>query len=223
MSTVAQAETALAVARVEEQKQKREDARREIQRLTAEGAKLKAELEPLVTQVKQAQNERLHLHGQLLQARSQIASYSAPLDPLTFPSAKDEAERRKQLAAWQEQQKELLKQHRTVVERESVRPYAVKVQQTLVRLQYEIANLTAIAEGRRPGQLAEGGLFTVGEDFLGNSQCGPPRHLGDSGVRRITQRRGLHSPGLGSFPTTGVESVGPRLRLFDMWSNAASS
>jgi len=170
MSTqaVAQAETALAAARAEAEKQKRDDAKREILSLSAEGAALKAELEPLAAQVTTAQNDRLRITGQLAQARNQINTYAAPLDPLTFPSEQDERERRRKLAAWQAKQRELLAQLEDARLRESVRPQAVALQRRLETLRFAIQNQSAIAEGRRPGQI-EGGITTVGEDFLGHT------------------------------------------------------
>ena len=175
--SVTQAEAQLKVALASEAKQKRENAKAEIQRLSAEGATLQAELFALAAQIKQAQADRLQLHGALVNARTQLIAYSQPLDPLTFPSAKDERERVRQLAAWQQRQRELLAQHTAACERESVRGHAVQLKRKLEHLQYEIQNQTALAEGRKPGQLAEGGVFTGVEDFLSGSQYGPPRRM----------------------------------------------
>jgi chromosome segregation ATPase len=172
MSTlsVAQAETQLAAAQAENAKQKRENAKREIQRLRAEGATLTKELRPLAAQVREAQAERLKLHGLLLQARNQINFYAAPLDPLTFPSDEDIAEHGKQLTLWRNRQKELLAAHEDCVRREGVRAEAVTLQKRLEHLQYSINNLSAVAEGRRPGQLEGGGVFQNVEDFIGHTQ-----------------------------------------------------
>ena len=167
MSAVAQAEQQLAAARAEEAKRKREDAKQQIKRLTAEGANLKAELKALAAQINSAQADRLRLHGQLVQARNQINIYAAALDPLTFPTEKDERERLQQLAARQARQKELLAQHEDAVRRESVRMHAIQVQNELRRIQYELENQTAIAEGRKPGEVS-GGAYMGVEDFIGS-------------------------------------------------------
>lgn len=164
---VIEAERQLAAARAEEAKQKREQAREEIKRLAAEGAKLKAELEPLVAQIKSAQAERLRLHGELVRARDAILRYSVPLDPLTFPSAADERERLRQLAAWKARQKELLALHEDAVRRESVRMHAIRLLNTLRQIQYQLENQASLAEGRRPGQVS-GGVYIGVEDFIGS-------------------------------------------------------
>ena len=165
--SVIEAEAALTAARAAEAKQKRARAIQEIKRLTAEGVKLKAEVELLAAQIKGAQADRLRLHPELMQARNQIATYSAPLDPLTFPSAADERERLRQLSSWKARQKELLAQHEDAVLRESVRMQAIQLLNTLRRIQYEIQNQTAIAEGRKPGQVS-GGVYMGVEDFIGS-------------------------------------------------------
>ena len=170
MPTVKQAEQDLATARADEQKQKRDDATRELKRLTAEGAKLQTELQGLAAQINEAQHTRLRLHGLLVQARQQIEAYSEPLDPLTFPTDADEAYRIEQLGLWREKQRDLLSKHRAAVERESVRPYAISVKNRLERIQYEIVNLTTVARGGRPGDLVEKGINYVREDFIGNMQ-----------------------------------------------------
>jgi len=105
----------------------------------------------------------------------QGAIYSALQDALTFPSAKDERARVRQLAGGQERQCELLAQHEDAVRRENVRPHAVFLQQQPTKDPIRNPESNG-AEGRQPGQLAGVGLFTVGEDFLGNSQCGT-RHM----------------------------------------------
>jgi chromosome segregation ATPase len=166
MSTaVAQAEAALARARAEDAKQKREDAMVEIKRLSREGAELLKQLRPLTAQIKQAQQERLNLHGQLLQAQQQIAVYSAPPDPLTFPSDAEIEAHAAQLVLWQDRQKSLLRQHAAAVQRESVRPHAVTLNNRLEHVEYEIRNLSAVAEGHKPGEI-QGGLFIGVESFL---------------------------------------------------------
>lgn len=164
MSTIAvvQAEAALAIARAEQAKQERENATREIKRLTTEGVKLRAALHKLIKQVNNAQTDRLILHSELQKAREQIGIYSEQLDPLTFPTPEDEAKRVMQLGLWQERQVELQRLHKEACRRESVRVQAAEMQQQLLNMQYEIRNLMAIAQGRRPGQLPQGGLSRVG-------------------------------------------------------------
>jgi hypothetical protein len=174
MTTATELRQQLARAVDEEARQKRAEAAKRIEALSAEGAALTAELEPLAAQINAAQNERLRLHGELLQARNQVNIYSAPLDPLTFPSEKDEHDRLEQLAAWKKRQQELLELHSDCVRKESVRPSAVALQRRLSQLTFEIQNLSAVAEGRRPGQI-EGSVSMGVEDFLGSSQVGPPR------------------------------------------------
>jgi hypothetical protein len=164
----------LATAEADEARQKRAAAVERVKALAAEGAQLRAELEPLAEQIRTAQNARLRCHGELVRAREQISALSAPLDPLMFPSALDEHNRVEQLAAWRARQQELLTLHADCVRREGVRPQAVQLQRRLETLTFQIQNLSAVAEGRKIGEV-EGGVSQGVEDFLGASQFGPPR------------------------------------------------
>src|ERR1700686_4984953 len=175
MTPVAELRQQLKEAEVEEARHKATQAKEQIARLGAEGAKLQTELLALASQINAAQKERLALNGHLINARNQIRAYETPLDPLTFPSDADEHNRVEQLALWKQRQRELLAKHEDCVRRESVRPQAVALQKRLEQLQFEIQNLTTIAEGRKPGQI-EGGVYQGMEDFLGASQVGPPRN-----------------------------------------------
>lgn len=107
-TAVTQLELQLAGALATEARQKCEDAKAEVQRLRCEGAELLAEFRPLAVQVRDAQNERLKLHGLLVQARNQIATYSSPLNPLTFPSDDEIRAHAEQLETWKQRQKELV-------------------------------------------------------------------------------------------------------------------
>ena len=167
-TTVIRAQNKLRVALSEEAQQRRENAREEIKRLSAEGAALRAELEPMAAQVRRAQNDRLRLHGELVHARAEIARYAAPLDPHEFPTAKDEAVRAKQLRWWRAEQKRLLAAHEDARQRESVRIEAIRLQNRVNQIHSQLNNLTVVAEGRELGR-AEGGIFTTGEDFLGHT------------------------------------------------------
>lgn len=42
------------------------------------------------------------------------------------------------------------------------------------QVEFEIGNWSAIAEGRKPGQIT-GGVYAGVEDFIGSPQRGPPR------------------------------------------------
>jgi hypothetical protein len=162
------AEQQLNAARAVAETQRREEAKQEILRLRHEGAALLKRFRPMAAQVKQAQADRLRLHYELLRAKNNIAAYRAPLDPLTFPSDEEVAEHARLLVAWQATQQKLLAQHEDACRRESVRVHAVAIQDRLIHMQFEIQNLTAIAEGRRPGEMAKGGLSMGVEDFFGN-------------------------------------------------------
>jgi hypothetical protein len=170
MSTmsVAHAEQALVTSRAAANKQKREEAAAEVKRLSAEGSVMRLELEQIIPTVMQAERDRLALHAQLHNAMKQIAYYSAPLDLSKFPSKKNHADHAEQLVVWKKKQKELLVQHADAVRRESGRLRGIELQSELVRLSHSIANWTAIAEGRMPGEIV-GGRYTVGEDFLGHT------------------------------------------------------
>jgi chromosome segregation ATPase len=165
--TVADARAQLTRAEALETKEKRENAKREIERLRRDGAALLKQLRPLAAQVTEAQRNRLRLHGELNNARQQIDFYSTPLDPLTFPSDEDIAAHAQQLTLWKQRQRELLKQAESVRQREAMRPQAVALQDRINRMQFEISNLTAISEGRRPGDVAGGGISQGVEDFIG--------------------------------------------------------
>lgn len=171
MSTVAvvQAEQQLNVARAEEQRAKREAAKQEIKKLRTEGAALLKQFRPMVRQIRDAEQERLKLHGLLVQARNRIDFYSVPLDAVEFPTEEEIAAHAGQLGAWKVKQQELLAQHADALGRESIRAEAVAIQNRLQYLRYALQNLGAIAEGHRPGDLPEGGAFKGVEDFLGHS------------------------------------------------------
>ena len=155
----------LQVAEADEALQKREAAVEQVKRLAAEGRALRAELEPLAETIRTAQNARLRCHGELARARDQINALSQPLDPLGFPSALDEHNRVEALAAWKDRQKELLEVHADCVRRETVRPRAVQLQRRLEKITFEIQNQTALAEGRKIGEV-EGGISQGVENFL---------------------------------------------------------
>lgn len=164
MSTAQVLVEQLATARAAESSAKCEAAKQRIKELRREGAALLMQYRPLAAQVKTAQQQRLKLNGELVQARDQIAIYSVPLDPETFPSDEDIAAHAEQLALWKARQRELLARNEDTRSREAVRPQAMAIQNRLQQMQYAIANLTAVAEGRRPGEI-KGGLFSV-ENFL---------------------------------------------------------
>jgi chromosome segregation ATPase len=166
MTTVVLAEQQLNAARVAEASAKREAAQREIKRLRSEGAALLKQFRPMVRQIRAAEQERLKLHGQLVNARAKIAFYSLPLDPATLLSDEEIAEHAAQLTAWKVKQQELLAQHADAVKRESIRAAAVAIKSRLEYLQYSLRNLSAVAEGRLPGELEEGGIFEGVEDFV---------------------------------------------------------
>jgi len=167
--TVAEAERQLAAARAEAAKLERENALQELAVQGQEGAALVEELTPLATKINTLQNKRLELYGLLLQARNQIAVFSQPLDPLTFPSTKQIAKHDEQLRSWKQRQKELQRESMKVSEEEwSARQRALLLVAKLTHLKFVTSNLSAIASGLRPGQI-EGGLFLVGEDLLGHS------------------------------------------------------
>jgi hypothetical protein len=173
--TVEQARIALAAAVKQAEQARREDAKRYIEVLRREGAEITALLDPMKAQVKEAQNERLKLSRQLAVARDNVEAYSTPLDPMTFPSDAAIAEHVRQLDLWRQEQKQLLARHQAASERENVRHNAVKLQNRLTHITIEMNNQTAIAEGRFPGQVAEGGLFRVGEDLIGTGPFVRPR------------------------------------------------
>jgi hypothetical protein len=147
------AEQQLAAAKAEAARKTREYAKHKIEDLRREGASLRKRLEPMALQIKNAQNDRLRLNTALLHAREQIDAYSEPLDPLTLPTDEEIAEHDNQLELWKREQKKLLAQNAAAVERESIRPQAVTMQKRLETIRFEIQNLTAIAEGRTPGQM----------------------------------------------------------------------
>ena len=172
--TVQEAQANLAAAEAVAAKRKRDSALAEIQRLSAEGVELQAEFERIAPIVRDAQNERLALNGQLIRARQMIEVYSEPLDPATFPSAAALAEHARQLELWQAEQRELLRRHEAAVMREGGRMRCIEIQNALVRLQSEIGNQQNIARGLRPGEVRDSGLHFVTEDFIGHTQM-PPR------------------------------------------------
>lgn len=168
-AAVIEAEIKLKAAVTAAQAQRCEDAKVEIKRLRREGAELRKQLRPMVRQIKDAETERLKLHSQLVQARDMIGFYNTPLNPLDFPTDEEVAEHTAHASSWKQRQQELLVLHRAAVERESVRVQAIALQKRLQEIYFEIRNWAAVAEGRRPGEVGEGGAFTVGEDLLGHS------------------------------------------------------
>jgi chromosome segregation ATPase len=171
MSTVTVAHTTqqLALASAEEARQKRENAKKDVDRLRREGAALKGRFDPLAALVKQKQAERLKLHTRLLQLGNDISEFSQPLDPLTFPSDEDIAERERDLGELKVQQAETLAAHeRVFTEESSARREAIPLQHRLVQIGFEMNNAIEAAEGREPGKPEKVSLSTV-EDFLGHS------------------------------------------------------
>jgi chromosome segregation ATPase len=155
----------LQAAEAAEVRARAEQAKEQVRRLAAEGAALRAELEPLAAQIREAQNARLRCHGELARAREQIAALSQPLDPLGFPSEADEHQRQEALTAWRQRQQELLATHEDCIRRETVRPRAVQLQRRLETITFEIQNQTALAEGRKIGEVT-GSVSQGVENFL---------------------------------------------------------
>jgi hypothetical protein len=166
---LATARANLAAVEAAAEAQRREDAKQKVEQLRREGSALKKQLLPLAKQVREAQAERLRLQRELMSAYRQIQVYSAPADPLEFPSDEDIADRAEQLRLWQAEQKRLLAAVADASCRESARAEAVALEKRVEHIQYEISNWQAIAEGRRPGQLPPGGLASVPNDFIGHT------------------------------------------------------
>src|ERR1700722_2318244 len=118
MTQVTELEQKLKSAIANEDRKKRAEATKRIEALSAEGSQLRAAIELLAAQINVAQQERLRCHGELVLARNQINTYSAPLDPLTFPSELDEHQRHEALTAWRQRQHELLELHADCIRRE---------------------------------------------------------------------------------------------------------
>jgi hypothetical protein len=182
-STVTELERQLKATEAETEKLKRKmkeakqlEIERTLEKLSREGAAVKAEFDPMAAGLNNDQNLQLRLHAELVRAKEQINVHSQPLDPLSFPSRTAERNRLRNLAEWKDRQRQLLLQHHDCVRRQSVRPRAIQLARRLDQIRFEIQNWTAILEGRRPGQI-EGGTFQGVEDFLGNSQVGPARNL----------------------------------------------
>jgi hypothetical protein len=168
MTTGTPAGQQLVSARAEERKAKRQAAKEQIKQLRREGAALLKMFRPMVPKIRAAEQERLKLNGLLSQAKNRIEFYSAPLDPAQLPTNEKLAAHAAQLTAWKAKQQKLLAQYADAVKRESIRAEAVAIQNRLQYLWYSLQNLGATAEGRRPGELSEGGAFKGMEDFLGH-------------------------------------------------------
>ncbi len=151
--SVEEAEAQLSAARANVERQKCENAKQEIERLRREGAAIKKRLPSLEAQVAQAQQERLNLHEPLLTALAQIATYSKPLDPFSFPTDEEIAEHAQQLVLWQERHRELLAKAADASRREAAQDEAIAQKNRLVGLECQIRNLTAVAAGRKTGEI----------------------------------------------------------------------
>jgi methionyl-tRNA synthetase len=174
--SVAEARQQLQAAVIEERKQKADAALEQIQALSAEGAAIREELEPLKVQIKTARDYRLgRVFAELCQARDQIARLEQPLDPLSFPTAADERKRGRDLAFWREKQQQWLEEDAKCKRGEAVWTRARQLQNRLDYLTSSINNLENVAAGLQPGEV-RGGIFKVGEDLIGNGPFVRPQN-----------------------------------------------
>jgi hypothetical protein len=174
--SVAEAQQQLRTALAEEARAKSAAAIEQIKALSAEGAVITAELTPLKAQIKTARDYRLgRVFAELCQARDQIARLEQPLDPLSFPTAADERKRGRDLAFWREKQQQWLEEDAKCKRGEAAWVRARQLQNRLDYITSSINNLENVAQGLQPGEV-RGGVFRVGEDFIGNGPFVRPQN-----------------------------------------------
>jgi hypothetical protein len=166
--TLAEAEANLLAARNAADRARRDEAAQEVLRLRARIAVLKPALEELNVNVKIATNKRLDLHYKIADARAQIASWSAPLDPLAFPSEAKLADRQQQAELWRGRLDRAVKLYAKVSDYEGrSRRGALDMASEYRTLLYTYNNYLTIAEGGEPGYpAAKSGLSNVKDNFL---------------------------------------------------------
>ncbi|HUO25859.1 MAG TPA: hypothetical protein VMU61_09335 [Candidatus Aquilonibacter sp.] len=145
------------------EQQRREGAQQQIEKLSEEGARLKAEVERLSGMVQRVDEQRAKLMALATRARQEYAAWSTPLDPATFPTKSQKAERAKQAALWKQQLDQLSAQIAALPETFSDRLRAIKLNDQLNGYIYTLKNLTAIATGRKIGSLDDSGLSRISE------------------------------------------------------------
>jgi hypothetical protein len=188
---VATAESNLIAARALANKERRDAAMREVLRIKARLTELKPKLEELAVNTKVATNRRLELHYKIVDARTQIAQWSAPLDIETFTTTRELERRAAQAKRWQARYDQHVAEFAKVAEYEGrVRREAMEMDAEYRALGYSFRNFLAIAEGGEPGAPAvNGGLAYVAADFLtipGSLAEYPAVMVKPSGMREIT-------------------------------------
>jgi hypothetical protein len=195
---VAEAEAHLLVARMQADQARRDEAMKEVLRLRARLTVLKPALEELNTNLRVATNKRLELHYRIVDARAQIANWSAEPDPLAFPSQATRADQRQQVELWQKRERDCVALAAKVADYEGrSRRRALALAGEYRTLLYTYNNYITIAEGGEPGApAASGGLSTVQNNFLT-----VPGDLGHEGFPAVT----VPAPGRRRILADGTE------------------
>jgi hypothetical protein len=165
--TVIEAETALASAKAEAERQRREDARRLVRQLRDEEEALRAELGPVKKEFNDMQNARLRRFPLLLGVRNRIVYLENLLDKKTG-SRKQTAEWVSELEGLRLKQKGLRAEADDDREREERAAARLpKMELALRDVGYKILTWEAVSEGRLPGEIT-GGVYQGVEDFIGS-------------------------------------------------------
>jgi hypothetical protein len=187
-ANVAEAEAMLLAAQRQADKQRRESAFNEAQKIRTRVTVLKPVLEELIVAVKVATNGRLDLHYKIVNARAQVADWSTPPADL-FVSARELADRKRQADLWSARLNELTVSFSEATQQEgNARRAALAMAAEYRTLQYQFNNYVTIAEGGEPGfPIVKGGLNTA-ENFLnvpGSLEDYPAVTVPAPGMKRI--------------------------------------
>jgi hypothetical protein len=187
-ANVAEAEANLLAAQRQADKQRRESAFNEAQKIRTRVTVLKPVLEELIVTVQVATNRRLDLHYKIVNARAQVADWSAPPADI-FAGARELADRKRQADLWSTRLNELAVSFSEATQQEgNARRAALAMAAEYRTLQYQFNNYVTIAEGGEPGfPFVKGGL-DMAENFLsipGSLEDYPAVVVPAPGARRI--------------------------------------
>jgi hypothetical protein len=185
---VAFAEAGLLSARREADDLRRKASHDEAEKIRARLTLLKPALEELIVTVKVTTNQRLDFHYKIVNARAQVADWSAAPEDL-FTSQRELTDRKRQAGLWTKRLNELTLIYADAAQREGdSRRQALEMAAEYRALLCSYNNYVSIAEGGEPGfPLFKGGL-SAADNFLitpGSLEDYPAVTVSAPGPKRI--------------------------------------
>lgn len=187
-ANVAEAEAIWLAAQQQADKERRKAARDEAERIRARLVVLKPACEKMNVTTIVATNRRLDLNYKIVNARAQVADWSAPPADL-FVSARELADRKRQSDLWSTRLNELTVSFSEAAQQEgNARRAAMAMAAEYRTLQYQFNNYVTIAEGGEPGFPLIKSSLSSAENFLnvpGSLEDYPAVAVPAPGMRRI--------------------------------------